>query len=203
MLIENKVNENKKGISLKNILGVSIACLSLFVTVGVNQDVVHASSTHELIPEVITAVKHPKPVAPQKPASGQAAARIQKEAIKHVGVPYVWGGTTTRGFDCSGFTQYAFRDAGIKLPRVARDQAVIDKNGPLASRTQTIWSKSSVKPGDLVFFSNSPGRVSHVGIALPNNKYIHASSSRRAIAIATRGGSFYNGKFTKAIRIND
>ncbi len=198
MLIK-KVN-NKKNIhrSYKKILGVSVACLSLFATISMSGDVSHAASN--LKPELIEAVEHVKVEKPVAPQPSSFVDTIKKESIKHLGVPYVYGGTTTRGFDCSGFTQYVFKSAGVNLPRTSGAQANIDKSGALAGSTTTISNRKNVKAGDLVFFS-SGRRVSHVGIALDNNRYIHASSGRRAIAIAPRSG-WYSSNFTKAIRIN-
>lgn len=82
-------------------------------------------------------------------------------AAKFLGVPYVWGGTTPRGFDCSGFTQYVYGHFGIRLNRVSRDQA---KQG-------TYVSRKDLRPGDLMFFG-SP--IHHVAIYVGNNSFIEA-----------------------------
>jgi len=82
-------------------------------------------------------------------ATGERAVALAKE---HLGVPYVWGGTTPAGFDCSGLVQHTFRRLGIELPRVSRDQA--RAGAPVASLDQA-------RPGDLVFYGRP---VDHVGI---------------------------------------
>lgn len=180
----------------RKILGASIACLSMFSTMTIGSDMVDASAANVLQPEIVQAASH----VPTQTIS--LVEKIKEEAVKHVGVPYVTGGTTTKGFDCSGFTQYVFKNAGIDLPRVSSSQATIDKMTSFDSKTTTIVNKNDIQAGDLIFFSNTPGRVSHVGIALEENKYIHASTSKNKITIANRSGSYYNDKFTKAIRVN-
>ena len=103
-------------------------------------------------------------------ASGSEAVRIAKN---YIGVPYVYGGTTPNGFDCSGFVQYVYRQMGISINRVAADQA---RNG-------TYVSKENLQPGDLVFFAK-PGRtIHHVGMYVGNGQYIHAPYTGRTITI--------------------
>lgn len=102
----------------------------------------------------------------------QASGSILDVAYSVTGVPYVYGGTTTAGFDCSGFTSYVFAKAGISLPRTAA--------GQYAASSKV--SQSQAQPGDLVFF-NQTGSIDHVGIYLGNNKFIGAQSST-GVAVA-------------------
>ncbi len=103
-------------------------------------------------------------------ASGSEAVRIAKS---YIGVPYVYGGTTPNGFDCSGFVQYVYRQMGISINRVAADQA---RNGVYVA-------KEDLQPGDLVFFAK-PGRtIHHVGMYVGNGQYIHAPYTGRSITI--------------------
>ena len=87
-------------------------------------------------------------------------------AVSLQGVPYVFGGTSPGGFDCSGFVQYVFNHSGLGLPRMADEQYYATKR------------VSHPREGDLVFFSTYTSGVSHVGISLGGNRFIHASSSR-------------------------
>lgn len=91
----------------------------------------------------------------------------------YIGVPYVWGGKTNFGYDCSGFTQSFFKTLGLSLKRDAYQQATQGEEVVLLSESQT---------GDLAFFDNAEGRITHVGIVLENNgsfEILHASGELR------------------------
>ena len=96
---------------------------------------------------------------------------IVKTAAKYKGVPYKFGGTTPKGFDCSAYVQYVFGRHDAKLPRTA-DAQVLDGIFVL---------KSKLKPGDLVFFSTYAGGASHVGIYAGSGKFWSASTSRGVV----------------------
>lgn len=96
---------------------------------------------------------------------------IVKTAAKYKGVPYKFGGTTPKGFDCSAYVQYVFGKHDAKLPRTA-DAQVLDGIFVL---------KSKIKPGDLVFFSTYAGGASHVGIYAGSGKFWSASTSRGVV----------------------
>lgn len=111
---------------------------------------------------------------------------LLKEAQRYSGVPYVWGGTSPRGFDCSGFVHYVYKQKGINIPR----ETVSLYNG--ARKV----SADQAKPGDIVFFHktyNTSKPISHVGIYIGNGKMIHASSSRGVI-IANINTSYWRSK---------
>lgn len=109
---------------------------------------------------------------------------------KYIGVPYLWGGTSTDGFDCSGYVQYVFNENGITLPRTSREQYTAGYS----------VSRSDLKSGDLVFFNTSGNGVSHVGIYLGNGQFIHASSSR-GVVIASLDGSYWSSRYLGAQRV--
>jgi cell wall-associated NlpC family hydrolase len=100
--------------------------------------------------------------------------RVLREAAKLKGTPYVYGGTTTSGFDCSGYTGYVYKKAGKKLPRTSRQQY---------SATKHI-SRTAAKPGDLVFFKSGGGSVYHVGIYAGGNMLWHSSRPGSPVAMA-------------------
>jgi cell wall-associated NlpC family hydrolase len=95
-------------------------------------------------------------------------ASLQKVIHPLLGIPYVWGGTTTKGFDCSGFTQYVFAKYGVHLPRTSAEQ----------SKVGAYVSKNNLRVGDLVFFNTygPPGIVTHVAIYIGNGEIVNAVS---------------------------
>ncbi|WP_066288579.1 C40 family peptidase [Bacillus sp. FJAT-29937] len=106
--------------------------------------------------------------APASQNKGSAVSKVETmiaEAKKYIGVPYVWGGSSPAGFDCSGYLNYVFNHAGIPIPRTVLN----------------IWNAtkpvSSPNIGDIVFFNTSSAGPSHAGIYLGNNKFIHSGSS--------------------------
>jgi glucan-binding YG repeat protein len=105
-------------------------------------------------------------------AEASTSDLITDTALDYIGVPYVWGGTTPSGFDCSGFLNYTYDKAGISLPRTTSE---------IYNATQTI-SKSSLNEGDLVFFTTYKAGPSHAGIYLGDGKFVHAGDSGVQVA---------------------
>lgn len=141
---------------------------------------------------VATIVSHDVDM-PQIEAEINARARAAKidslisAALSKQGIPYVYGGMSLRGFDCSGFVKYCFNEAlGMNLPRIASSQSSLGANVSL----------SELQPGDLVFWG-SRGGAHHVGISLGGDKYIHAPRSGKRISIGTF--SYYKPSFAKRI----
>lgn len=99
-------------------------------------------------------------------------------ASKYMNSPYQWGGKSPFGIDCSGFTQMVFKICGYKLLRDASQQV---------NQGKAVDSLSESRQGDLVFFQNEEGRVSHTGILLAENKIIHASGKVRVDSINEEG----------------
>lgn len=119
------------------------------------------------------------------------AQKIIATAKQYMGVPYVWGGTSPSGFDCSGLVYYTFRQHGIYLNRTAQTQY---QHG-------TYVSKSNLKPGDLVFFQNTyKVGISHVGIYIGDGQFIHASSSQ-GVTISYLSNSYWASHYYGARRI--
>jgi len=107
-------------------------------------------------------------------SSSTFQARVLREAAKLKGTPYRYGGTTTRGLDCSGYTGLVYKRAGKKLPRTSRQQYSATKH----------LSRKAARPGDLVFFKSGGGSVYHVGIYAGGNMLWHASRPGRPVAKA-------------------
>ena len=116
--------------------------------------------------------------------------RIISNAMDYIGVPYVFGGTSPYGFDCSGYVQYVFANAGIGLPRTADVQYEV---GTPISTTELV-------AGDLVFFSTYTYGASHVGIYVGDNSFVHASSSR-GVTVDSLGSSYWSSHYIGARRI--
>lgn len=95
---------------------------------------------------------------------------IPEIAFTYLNAPYLWGGRTPFGIDCSGFTQMVYRQAGSLLPRDASEQAKLG---------QVLSFIEEAEPGDLAFFDNEEGKIIHVGILLKDNYIIHASGKVR------------------------
>ncbi|RON12428.1 C40 family peptidase [Pseudomonas frederiksbergensis] len=123
------------------------------------------------------------------------ADSILERGMSLIGTRYRFGGTSEAGFDCSGFIGYLFREeAGMNLPRSTREMINVD--APLVAR-------SALKPGDLLFFATNGrrGRVSHAGIYLGDNQFIHSSSRKSGgVRIDSLGDSYWNKTFIEAKR---
>lgn len=135
------------------------------------------------------------PAASTAPVSNTSTAQqIVEFAKKYVGYPYVWGGTSPAGFDCSGFTYYVFRQFGYSLNRTAAAQL---SNGYAVSL-------SNLQPGDLVLFGrtySSSAAATHVGIYIGGNQFIHAANSGTGVVISSMSESYYASRFVGARRI--
>lgn len=143
------------------------------------------------------------PTAPQSSSSSAAATTgtsasqtsagqtIVDTAKKYLGVPYVWGGTSPSGFDCSGFVYYVFKECGYKTNRTA---ASLYQNGVAVA-------KSELMPGDVICFGYGSS-ITHTGIYIGDDQFIHASSgSAGSVTITSLSATYYANRYYGARRI--
>ena len=122
--------------------------------------------------------------------SNYISRRVIQTSMEYIGVPYVFGGTSPSGFDCSGYVRYVFANAGVSLPRTA--DAQYEVGYPVSTNELTA--------GDLVFFSTYEYGPSHVGIYLGDGEFINASSSR-GVAIDSLNSSYWGSCYIGARRV--
>lgn len=118
---------------------------------------------------------------PSGPLQGGAVVDL---ATRMIGSPYRWGGATPEGFDCSGLVYYAFGEAGIKVPRTSQEQYQAARPVPV----------SSARPGDLVFFGQG-GRISHVGIYIGDQRFIHSPEAGQSVKISALSEAYFSARF--------
>lgn len=149
-----------------------------------------APSTTSAVPSRVTRALHLQKFANGIAARGAAmASNLTRNAMKFLGVPYAFGGTSAGGFDCSGYVQHVFATLGVHLPRTA--DAQYDAGKTFAGRPQA---------GDLVFFHTYASGVSHVGIALGDGRFVHASSSH-GVMVSSLSDSYWGPRYLGAKRI--
>ncbi|HEV3153381.1 MAG TPA: C40 family peptidase [Candidatus Baltobacteraceae bacterium] len=117
------------------------------------------------------------------------AKNLTRDALHFLGTPYVFGGTTSSGFDCSGFVQHVFAMLGINVPRTADAQYYAGRR-----------TKGGMKAGDLVFFQTYEPGPSHVGIYLGHGKFVHASSSH-GVMVSNLSDSYWAERYLGAKRV--
>lgn len=136
-------------------------------------------STRDNNVEVRYALNEAIKFSPEEIAANQAASRraqVVNYALQFVGNPYVWGGTSlTHGADCSGFTMQVMAHFGVSLPHYSGSQAKMGKG----------VTSAEMKPGDLVFYAGSNGRINHVAIYIGNGQVVNAASRKSGIKIST------------------
>ncbi len=137
-----------------------------------------------VIPESYTAARSPEP------GRHNLRRELVRTAHGFIGIPYRWGGESERsGFDCSGLTMVVYRQSGLNLPRVSRNQYQAGRK----------ISPGSIQKGDLVFFATGNTRqVSHVGIYIGNGKFIHAPSTGRNVTIERMNNPYFRARFVGA-----
>ncbi len=124
--------------------------------------------------------------------ASEAGAKIVSLAAKYLGYPYVRGGESPSGFDCSGFVRYVMRQFGVDC---SHDSRVLFRQGTPVARGQ-------LQPGDVVFFKNTYRKgISHVGIYLGDGQFIHASTHRTGVRTSSLGKPYYVERYAGARRM--
>jgi cell wall-associated NlpC family hydrolase len=126
--------------------------------------------------------------SPQQQVSRSDSSALVNNARSLVGVPYVFGGTSRSGFDCSGYTQYVFKGSGISLPRTAAEQFNVGSS----------VKQAQLQSGDLVFFTTYASGASHVGIYIGGGSFVHASNS--GVRTSSLSDSYYAPRYLGARR---
>lgn len=173
-----EVNENGKTVTKKKIIRKQVKATKAYKELAARQ-IRREYTTGEpvLTPTTVT-------------ASSELGQQIVNEAAKYLGTPYVWGGTTPDGFDCSGLVQYVFYTLGIDISRVSQTQ--FNEGVPV--------SKGDLQPGDLVFFESN-GDVHHVGIYAGNGMMIHAPRTGDVVRFQSIETPYYQSEYAGARRI--
>lgn len=123
-------------------------------------------------------------------ASGSVRSQVVDYASTFLGVPYVYGGGSPKGFDCSGFTSYVYKHFNVSLPHSSASQY---------TRVSKV-SRDNLQPGDLVFFASSAGgsRINHVGIYVGNGNFIHAPRPGKVVCYDSLYSSYYSSHYVGA-----
>ena len=133
-----------------------------------------------------------EPKSSAEPLGRGDADELISNAMGFIGVAYRFGGTSPTGFDCSGFMQYVFRKAfAVNLPRTSAAQASVG----------TYVSRSELRPGDMVFFRTHGSRISHVGMYIGNDRFIHAPRTGKRIEITSLSSKYWNARYATARRV--
>ena len=117
--------------------------------------------------------------------------QLARTATNMIGVPYVYGGRTPKGFDCSGLVYYSYQQAGMKVPRTSQQQFK-------AARRVSL---SDAQPGDLLFF-RIDRKISHVAIYIGNGYFVHAPSTGKTVSVANLDNAYYRKHFDRAGRLH-
>jgi len=117
--------------------------------------------------------------------------KIVSTAEQYIGTPYVYGGRSERGFDCSGFTGYVYEKNGISIPRTSTEQSTVGAR----------VDKGNLQAGDLVFFGCGSSNVNHVGIYVGDGQFIHSPSPGKTVRIEALNSAYYAKTYICATRV--
>ena len=173
--------------------GISGYVVSQYVLIYPTSALSAADKPADEMPAEETPSETPAETPSVSPSGTVSGSTVVATAQQYLGVPYVYGGASASGFDCSGFTMYVFAQVGVKLPHGATSQ--------LSYGTEV--SRSDLQPGDLVFFQDYGAVASHVGIYIGNDEFIHASSSYyngHCVVVSSLSETYYNNHYLTARR---
>jgi cell wall-associated NlpC family hydrolase len=137
-----------------------------------------------------TPIPTPTPAPTPVPVPDSKGTAIVNTAKQLLGVPYVWGGSSSSGFDCSGFTSYVLAKNGVSIPRTAA----------LQFGAGTPVEKANLKIGDSVFFTTYTAGASHTGFYMGDGNFIHASSAAGKVTISSLNSTYYSAHYIGARR---
>ncbi|CAM3278507.1 MULTISPECIES: C40 family peptidase [Brevibacillus] len=122
----------------------------------------------------------------------EQTTKLQDVVSELYGVPYKTSGKTKKGFDCSGFTGYVFKELGVELPASSAAQYKVG----------TAVDKKDLQPGDLVFFNTNGRSISHVGIYIGDGKFVHSESGRGVVNTKLNDPYYWSKRYVGAKRVN-
>jgi hypothetical protein len=164
-----------------------LAVIKLQSDFGIEPDGIVGSRTLEILRDFDTVGTSANRGYIERRRTGQQVVSFAKQFY---GVPYVWGGHSPYGFDCSGFVYYVFSNYGINVPRMADEQFEIG-----------LAVHQELQLGDLVFFSTYEPGPSHVGIYVGEGSFIHASSGAGQVTVTPLATAYYKARYLGARRI--
>lgn len=136
-------------------------------------------------------VKDVSNALPNLPSDASFADRAVAYARSQTGQPYAWAGNAPGGFDCSGFVQWVYTKAGLPMERLIEDQLAMGKK----------VDRDSLKPGDLVAFVNTyQDGVSHVGVYMGNNTFVHASDEAHGVTVSSLSETYWKDHYYRGVR---
>jgi cell wall-associated NlpC family hydrolase len=132
------------------------------------------------------------PSSEQSPAATAAAARAADNALQMLGKPYRYGGSSPKGFDCSGLVTFSYKQAGVTLPHNTDQQRRVSRH----------INVSELRRGDLLFFDQEGKKNSHIGIYLGGGKFVHAPSSGKHVRADRLDNPYWKKHLSEARRIS-
>ena len=172
----------------------------LIVIMALGASALGACSSNLTMPDPGSGPGRPEPVAPAPATSaprppsespGSVRTRVVNTALEMVGTPYRYGGSTPAGFDCSGLVHYAYRAAGIPVPRTTEEQHDTARGIALPE----------ARAGDLLFFKIR-SKADHVAIFLGDGRFVHAPSSGKRVSVGTLRDPYWADSFLGARRLH-